>query len=94
MKKFMTELEKLDERDRKRMDRFDAVMTEYQRSRDKTCEDICEKIGCSLSSLWRWRHQVTGFRKAPFEAIVGCLRLANVSNVDLRYICGWVGDEN
>lgn len=72
----------------KRMDRFDAVICEYCRHNKKTVEYLAEKTGCSPASLWRYRTQVDSFHKAPLFVISGCLRTANVSNVDLRYILG------
>ena len=72
----------------KRMDRFDAVICEYCRHNKKTVEYLAEKTGCSPASLWRYRTQVDSFHKAPLFVISGCLRMVNVSNVDLRYILG------
>ena len=71
-----------------RMDKFDSIVVEYLRKYSFTTEDLCEKIGCSPSSLWRYRKQIDAFQKAPFVVICNMLRLANVSNQDLRYICG------
>ena len=76
------ELEKL----RKRMDRFDSVINEYLRSNRKTIEELSNRIGCDPSSLWRYRRKVEYFQKAPFDLICTCLRLAQVSNENLRYI--------
>ena len=70
----------------KRMDRLDAVIHEYLRSNHKTMVDLSERTGCSVSSLWRYSRKVECFRKAPLGVISQILRLANVSNVDLRYI--------
>ena len=72
----------------KRMDRFDAVVHEYLRSHRKTVEELCEKIDCSPSSLWRFRTKPECFRKAPLDVIASCLRLANASNEQVRYILG------
>ncbi len=72
----------------KRMDRFDSVVTEYLRKNRKTIEYLAERIGICPSSLWRYRTKSLAFRKAPFEVICICLRLANVSNENLRYILG------
>lgn len=72
----------------KRMDRFDSVISEYLRSRRKTVEYLAEQIGCDPSTLWRYRRKVEYFKKAPLDTIAICLRLANVSNENLRYILG------
>lgn len=72
----------------KRMDRFDAVINEYLRSNRKTVEYLANKVGCDPSSLWRYRRKVGYFRKAPLSVVANCLRMANVSNHDLRYILG------
>lgn len=76
------ELEKL----RKRMDRFDSIIHEYLRSNRKTIEELSDRIGCDPSSLWRYRRKVEYFQKAPFDLVCTCLRLAQVSNENLRYI--------
>ena len=72
----------------KRMDRFDAVIHEYLRSNRKSMEYLAEKVGCNTSSLWRYRRKVEYFRKAPLSVVANCLRIANVSNQDLRFILG------
>ena len=72
----------------KRMDRFDAVIHEYLRSNRKSMEYLAEKAGCDPSSLWRYRRKVEYFRRVPLFVIGNCLRMANVSNQDLRYILG------
>ena len=72
----------------KRMDRFDSVMCEYQRANRRTVDYISERVGCDPSSLWRYRNREDSFQKMPYCVLCGCLRLANVSNSDLRYICG------
>ena len=72
----------------KRMDRFDAVIHEYLRSNRKSIEYLAEKVGCNPSSLWRYRRKVEYFRRAPLSVVANCLRMANVSNQDLRYILG------
>lgn len=72
----------------KRMDRFDAILCEYCRRYKKSVEAVAQKAGCSTASLWRYRTQVESFRRAPLDVIANCLRLANVSNQDLRYILG------
>ena len=88
MKALLTEREREQERLRRRMDRFDSIVHEYLRSNHRTVEDLAEKIGCDPSSLWRYRKKVEYFRKAPLESVCICLRLANVSNENLRYILG------
>lgn len=87
-KKIFLEQEKELERLRKRMDRFDAVVKEYLRANRKTIEYLAEQVGCNPSSLWRYRNQTASFQKAPFDVICACLRMANVSNETIRYICG------
>lgn len=77
----MTEIEK-------RMDRFDSIISEYLRSRRKTVEYLAEQIGCNASTLWRYRRKVEYFAKAPLDVVANCLRIANVSNENLRYILG------
>ena len=72
----------------KRMDRFDSVINEYLRSRRKTVEYLAEQIGCDPSTLWRYRRKVEYFKRAPLDVVANCLRLANVSNENLRYILG------
>lgn len=72
----------------KRMDRFDSVISEYLRSRRKTVEYLAEQIGCDPSTLWRYRRKVEYFKRAPLDIVANCLRLANVSNENLRYILG------
>lgn len=99
MKVIFSEQEKENERIRKRMDRFDAVVAEYLRSNRKTVEYLSKKVGCDPSSLWRYRRKEEYFKKAPLEIVAGCLRVANVSNENLRYILGLptgrgIADEN
>ena len=77
----MTEMER-------RMDRFDAVITEYLRSNRKTTEYLADRIGCSTATLWRYRTQILSFERAHLAVIANCFRIANVSNEDLRYILG------
>ena len=77
----MTDLEK-------RMDRYDAVIHEYLRSNRRTVEYLCEKIGCDPSSLWRYRKQIGSFKRMPLDILANSLRMANVSNENLRYILG------
>lgn len=88
MKVMLSEKDKEEEKLRKRMDRFDSVVHEYLRSNRKTVEELSLKVGCDPSSLWRYRRKVEYFQKAPLEIIASCLRLANVSNENLRYILG------
>ena len=88
MKVIFSEMDKEEEKIRKRMDRFDSVVHEYLRANRKTVEELCLKIGCDPSSLWRYRRKVEYFKKAPLNIVASCLRLANVSNENLRYILG------
>ena len=88
MKVIFSEMDKEEEKLRKRMDRFDSVVHEYLRTNRKTVEELCLKIGCDPSSLWRYRRKVEYFKKAPLNVVASCLRLANVSNENLRYILG------
>lgn len=88
MKVIFSEMDKEEEKIRKRMDRFDSVVHEYLRANRKTIEELCQKIGCDPSSLWRYRRKVEYFKKAPLEIVASCLRLANVTNENLRYILG------
>lgn len=74
--------------DEQRMDRFDAIIHEYLRSRRKTVEYLAEQVGCDPSTLWRYRRKVEYFRKAPVDVVASCLRFANVSNENLRYVLG------
>lgn len=77
----MTEIEK-------RMDRFDAVISEYLRSKRKTVEYLASQVGCNPSTLWRYRKKVDYFQRAPLDVVSSCLRITNVSNENLRYILG------
>ena len=74
--------------DEKRMDRFDQMVNEYLRSNRKSLEYLSSKVGCDPSSLWRYRRRVDYFCKAPLNVIAGCMRMANASNDDIRYILG------
>ena len=74
--------------DEQRMDRFDSVMHEYLRSRRKTTEYLAGQVGCDPSTLWRYRRKVEYFKRAPLDVVANCLRMANVSNENLRYILG------
>lgn len=88
MKVTFSEKDREEEKLRKRMDRFDSIVHEYLRANRKTVEELCDKIGCDPSSLWRYRRKVEYFRKAPLGIVSDCLRLANVTNENLRYILG------
>ena len=88
MKVIFSEQERELELANRRMDRFDSIVNEYCRYYRKSVEYVAKKVGCSTSSLWRYRTQVSAFRKAPLDIVAGCLRLANASNEDLRYILG------
>ena len=72
----------------KRMDRFDAVINEYLRSKRKTVEYLAEHIGCNTSTLWRYRRKPLYFQKMPLDVFTNCMRMADVSNENLRYILG------
>ncbi len=72
----------------KRMVRFDLVMHNYLRLNRKTVEYLANKVGCAPSSLWRYTRKPEYFQKAPLDIVSSCLRIANVSNEDLRYILG------
>lgn len=88
MKVIFSEEDKEFQKLHRRMDRFDAVIAEYLRSNRKTVEELAKKVGCDPSSLWRYRRKEEYFKKAPLEIIAGCLRMANVSNENLRFILG------
>lgn len=88
MKVIFSESDRENDKLRKRMDRFDAVVHEYLRSNRKTVEELAAKVGCDPSSLWRYRRKIEYFKKAPLDIVAGCLKLANVSNENLRYILG------
>lgn len=70
----------------RRRDRFDRIISEYLRSSKQTTEYLSEKIGCSLTSLWRYRYTTKGFQKMPIDIFARCARYANISNEDLRFI--------
>ena len=74
--------------DEQRMDRFDSIMHEYLRSKRKTIEYLADQVGCDPSTLWRYRRKVEYFKRAPLDVVANCLRMANVSNENLRYILG------
>lgn len=76
------------DQDKKRMDRLDAVVHEYLRSNRRTIEYLTEKLGCSPASLWRYTRKVEGFCGMPLDIFASAMRMANVSNEDLRYILG------
>lgn len=83
----LTEEEKL----ARRMDKFDAVVTEYLRSSGYSTDELSMKLGVNKSSLWRYRHLTHAFYKAPFGVVTKVLSLAHVSNDILRIICGLGG---
>ena len=97
LKKEIAGTMKLSDLERRR-DRFDRVITEHLRSGRKTTEELSEQVGCSLTSLWRYRYTVNGFSKMPINIFAGCARYANISNEDLRFILalptGLKGNEN
>lgn len=72
----------------KRMDRFDSVVTEFLRSSGYTTDELAMKLGVNKSSLWRYRKQPYAFGRAPFVVITKAMRLAQISNETMRYICG------
>lgn len=84
----LSEYDRSIESAKRRMDRFDAIIHEYLRINRKTIGYLSEKVGCSPSSLWRYSRRLEYFQKAPFAVIAGVLRMANVSNEDLRFILG------
>lgn len=88
MKVIFSEAAREEERIRKRMDRFDAVVHEYLRSTRTTVDALARRAGCNASSLWRYRKRPEYFKKAPLDVVAICLRLGNVSNENLRYILG------
>lgn len=88
MKESVLQQGRTNEKLRKRMERFDTVVYEYLRTSHKTVEELAKEAGCGASSLWRFRRKPEDFRKAPFDVICTCLRLANVSNDTLRFIIG------
>lgn len=87
-KVLLTEEAKQTDKLAKRMDRFDAVINEYLRAHHYTTSDLAFQLGINCSTLWRYRHRVDAFEKAPFGVITEALRLANCTNETLRYICG------
>lgn len=87
-KVMLTEQDKEREKIFKRMDKFDAVVSEYIRSTRTTVEILSERVGVDPSTLWRYRRKIDAFRKAPFDVVCQILKLANVPNETLRYICG------
>lgn len=72
----------------KRMDRFDSIVVDYLRKHSYTMESFGNKIGCSATSLWRYRTDISAFKKAPFNVVCNVLRITNASNETIRYICG------
>lgn len=77
-----------DEKLAKRMDKFDSIITEYLRSSGYSTDELAMKLGVNKSSLWRYRKQPYAFGKAPFVVVTKAMRLAQVSNETMRYICG------
>ena len=88
MKVIFSEQEKNQRELERRMDKFDQLVCEYLRSNRKTTEYLAKKVGCDQSSLWRYRRKPEYFKKAPFDIVCGCLRMANASNEQIRDICG------
>lgn len=72
----------------RRMDRFDALLCEYQRANHVKAEKLCEKLGLSRSTLWRYRTNEEAFRQMPNDILAICFRLTNASNETIRYILG------
>ena len=73
----------------KQADCFDALVVEYMRvHRRLTLEELAEKLGCSVSSLWRYRRDAKSFARMPFCVIYNFAKLSNMSNRDLRKVCG------
>lgn len=75
----------------KRMDRFDSIVTEYLRSTGFTTIDLSYELGIDPSTLWRYRHKVEAFQRAPFTIITDILQLAKCTTETLRYVCGMGG---
>jgi transcriptional regulator with XRE-family HTH domain len=84
----LTERDRQTESLRRRMDKFDSVCTEYMRKYRVTTEKLADRIGTTPSTLWRYRNRVESFESASFATVTAALKLANVSNETLRYICG------
>lgn len=82
------------ERIAKRMDRFDAVVTEYLRSTGYTTSDLAYELGIDTSTLWRYRKRVNSFELAPFVIVTKVCQLAKCTTETLRYICGMGGNQN
>ena len=72
----------------KRMDKFDALICEYQRANGVKTEKLCDKIGVSRSTLWRYRKNVEAFKQMPSDILAICFRLTNANNETIRYILG------
>ena len=87
-KTFVTEKARKYDALERRMDRFDAVITEYLRSTGYTTADLAYELGIDTSTLWRYRNRVHSFELAPFGIITRCCQLAKCTNETLRYICG------
>ena len=69
-----------DEKLAKRMDKFDSIITEYLRSSGYSTDELAMKLGVNK--------QPYAFGKAPFVVVTKAMRLAQVSNETMRYICG------
>ena len=87
-KVLLTERDRQTESLRRRMDKFDSVCTEYMRKYRVTTEKLADRIGTTPSTLWRYRNRVESCEGASFVVVTSALKLANVSNETLRYICG------
>ena len=72
----------------KRTDKFDSIVVDYCRKYPVTMEDLAKRLGCNATTLWRYRKDPLYFQKARFDVVCRMMRMANVSNEMLRYICG------
>lgn len=90
-KTYLTDEQKRYEQVAKRMDKFDAIVTEYLRSTGFTTSDLSYELGIDTSTLWRYRHKVDSFQQAPFIIITNVLQLAKCTTETLRYVCGMGG---
>lgn len=84
------------ERDRllRRMDKFDAVVTEYMRANRLTTSELSDILGINTSSLWRYRNKVEYFKQAPFNVITKILSMSGCNCDTLKYICGMRGGQD
>lgn len=73
----------------RRMDKFDAVVTEYLRRTNYTVSDLAFQVQINPSTLWRWRKRVDAFMSAPFGTVTKILRISGCPADILRYICGY-----